>query len=526
MNVVIYARYSSHNQTEASIEGQLKVCYEYAKQNHFNIVGEYIDRAMTGTNDNREQFQQMLKDSAKSHFDGVLVYQLDRFGRNSLECSINEDKLNKNGVEVFSAKENFTKDPSGNLLKGVIRSVNQYYSDELSVKIGRGMDLNADKYYYNGGSVPLGLKLEVVEELNGPFSKKIKKQKYTIDENTSSIVKKIFEMYNNGCTMAEIIRYLNERNIKTSQGNEYTKNSLRNILMNKKYIGIYSYRDKETPNIIPRIIDDETFNKAQLKLQKNKLAPSRGKAKIPYLLTTKLFCGTCKEAMVGISGTSRTGELHCYYGCKGKKDKKCHRRNIPKDYIENLVVEKAISILTDENINEIANAVYKTACEQQDASALKRLKRDFIKIEKQKNNLLDSLKECDIAEVRKSIFEELKVMEQRKLDVEKEIRIEENSQFNYTIPEIKYFLKHLRSVSRNDIKYKKMLITSLIHKIYVYDYNITIIFNTQDKDLSEKIPTIDELENDFGSYNGKNARPFLEEFFRILLFLYQSNIFQ
>lgn len=289
MNVVIYARYSSHNQTEASIEGQLKVCYEYAKQNYFTVIGEYIDRAISGTTDNREQFQQMLKDSSKHQFDGVLVYQLDRFGRNNLECSINEDKLNKNGVEVFSAKENFTKDPSGNLLKGVIRSVNQYYSDELSVKIGRGMDLNADKFYYNGGSVPLGLKLKVVEELNGPFNKKIKKQQYDIDENIAPIVRNIFEMYVKGDTMADIIRYLNKLNIKTSQGNEFNKNSLRTILMNKKYIGVYSYNGKETPNIIPRIIDDETFKKAQEKLQKNRQAPARRKSKSSLFINWKII---------------------------------------------------------------------------------------------------------------------------------------------------------------------------------------------------------------------------------------------
>ena len=63
--VVIYARYSSHNQTECSIKGQLKVCYEYAQKNKLTVIHEYIDRAETGTNDNREQFQQMLRDSEK-----------------------------------------------------------------------------------------------------------------------------------------------------------------------------------------------------------------------------------------------------------------------------------------------------------------------------------------------------------------------------------------------------------------------------------------------------------------------------
>ena len=195
MYVVIYARYSSHNQNETSIEGQLKVCYEYARQHGFTVIREYIDRAVSGTTDNREQFQKMLKDSEKGEFQGVLLYQLDRFGRNDLECAINEDKLNKNGVEVYSAKENFSKDPSGRLLKGVIRSVNQYYSDELAVKVSRGRRLNADKFYYNGGSAPLGLKTEIVEELNGPFNKKIQKKKFAIDEDKAPIVQKIFDMY-------------------------------------------------------------------------------------------------------------------------------------------------------------------------------------------------------------------------------------------------------------------------------------------------------------------------------------------
>lgn len=514
MNVVIYARYSSHNQTEASIEGQLKVCYEYAKQNNLTVINEYIDRAMSGTNDNREQFQQMLKDSSKHQFDGVLVYQLDRFGRNDYESMTNEYRLNQNGVEVFSAKENFEKTPSGNLLKGVIRSVNQYYSDELSVKIGRGMDLNADKFYYNGGSVPLGLKLKVVEVLNGPFNKKIKKQQYDIDENMAPIVRNIFEMYVKGDTMADIIRYLNKLNIKTSQGNEFNKNSLRTILMNKKYIGVYSYNGKETPNIIPRIIDDETFKKAQEKLQKNRQAPARGKAKVPYLLTGKLFCGTCKNGMVGTSGTSQTGNLHLYYGCKGKKDKKCKRKNIPKDYIEDLVIDLAINTLTDENINEIANAVYETAYMQEDRTKLKRLKREILKLEKQKQNLVNSLSECDISEFRKSIFEQAKVIEERKVEAEKQLRIEENSQFNYTIPQIKAFLNSLRKKeNRNDIKYRKMIISSLIYKVYVYDTTLTILFNTQDSPIEAKMPDIKDLEKSFmsnSSYNGINARPIIE----------------
>ena len=101
MNVVIYARFSSHSQTEQSIEGQLKVCYEYAESNHYTVVGEYIDRAISGTTDNRAEFQRMISDSDKHTFEGVLVYQLDSFARNRYDSAINKAKLKKNGVWVL-----------------------------------------------------------------------------------------------------------------------------------------------------------------------------------------------------------------------------------------------------------------------------------------------------------------------------------------------------------------------------------------------------------------------------------------
>ena len=93
MNVVIYARFSCHSQAEQSIEGQLKVCYEYAQAHQYTVIGEYIDRAQSGTSDNRTDFQRMILDSEKHTFLGVLVYQLDRFARNRYDSAIYKAKL-------------------------------------------------------------------------------------------------------------------------------------------------------------------------------------------------------------------------------------------------------------------------------------------------------------------------------------------------------------------------------------------------------------------------------------------------
>ena len=125
---VIYARYSSNNQTEQSIEGQIRVCREYAQRNNIAVAGTYIDRATTGTNDNREQFQKMLKDSDKKAWDYVLCYKLDRFSRNKYEMAIHRKYLKDNGVKILSAMENIPETPEGVLLESLLEGMNQYYS--------------------------------------------------------------------------------------------------------------------------------------------------------------------------------------------------------------------------------------------------------------------------------------------------------------------------------------------------------------------------------------------------------------
>lgn len=281
MNVVIYARYSSEKQKEESIDGQLKECNEYAKRNGHTIIATYIDRAMTGTNDNRPDFQRMIEDSKKKVFQGVLVYQIDRLGRNMYEIANNEYRLKKNDVCLLSARENINGNDASNLmLKGVLMTMAEYYSVELSQKVKRGMAINGEKCLYNGGNIEIGLKVDK------------ESRHYQIDEETAPIVRKIFEMYNDGHTIEQIMKYLETVGIK------YTKGRIRNVLENKKYIGIYTFKGKETANVIPQIIDNELFEDVQKKLEKNKKSRSRLKTKTEYILTTKLYCGKCKDLMV------------------------------------------------------------------------------------------------------------------------------------------------------------------------------------------------------------------------------------
>ena len=122
---VIYARYSSDRQTEQSIEGQLHVCEDYAKKNEIIIVDTYIDRAMTGTNDNREAFQKMLADCDKKEWDYCLGYKLDRFSRNKYEVAIHRKHLKNNGVKILSVMENIPDSPEGILLESLLEGYKQ-----------------------------------------------------------------------------------------------------------------------------------------------------------------------------------------------------------------------------------------------------------------------------------------------------------------------------------------------------------------------------------------------------------------
>ena len=170
---VIYARFSSHNQTEQSIEGQLRVCYEYAERSGYKVVGEYIDRALTGRSDDRPDFQRMILDSRKKAFQYVIVYKLDRFARNRYDSAIYKHKLKLNGVKVLSAMENIGDNPESIILEAVLEASAEYYSVDLSQKIKRGSRESALKGQFLGGQVPFGYKVVdhqlVINEVKAPI---------------------------------------------------------------------------------------------------------------------------------------------------------------------------------------------------------------------------------------------------------------------------------------------------------------------------------------------------------------------
>ncbi len=469
-NAVIYARFSSHAQNEQSIEGQLKECYAFAERSGLRIVHEYIDRALTGTTDKRPEFLQMIEDSKRKGFQFVVVYQLDRFARNRYDSATYKAKLKKNGVRVLSAKENITDDASGILIEGVLESMAEYYSAELSQKIKRGIAISASKCKFFGGSVPLGYKVNEQKD-------------FIIDEDTAPIVRKLFEMFVAGYNYADLIRYLNERGIPTSTGGKWNKSSFHRIFSNRRYLGKYIFHDEEIDGGMPRIIDDELFAEAQKVLAKYAAAPSRGKAKVEYLLSEKLICGKCASKMTGISSTSKSKKIHHYYKCVGVTKGVCDKRTIRKQFIEDEIVYAIVGngteqnpqgVLTDDFIDMVAAETYLLIQEERNDSEIKRLESLVADNQKAINNLMQALMLGKIAD---TILAQIEKLESENKELNDTIESEKALQINYTYADIRKWLLHFRTLDYSKTKNRKDLIDTFIYRVLLYDDKMKVIFN-------------------------------------------------
>lgn len=483
MNVVFYARYSDSKQREESIDGQRKVCYEYAERNGYNIIGEYIDRAISAKTDDRPQFQRMIQESSKKQFQGIIVYQLDRFARNRYDSAHYKHLLKKNGVAVISANETITDDASGILVEAFLEGLAEYYSVELSQKVNRGMDINAEKGLSNGGSTPLGYRIE--------------NKRYVLDEERAPIVKEIFTKYASGWSIKEICDNLNERHLKTAHGADFNKSSLHTMLKNRKYLGIYIYKGKEKPGGMPQIIDEDLFNKVQEIMIVNKKAPARSRAKAEYILSGKLFCGYCKNKMVGHSSNqiSKKGVIFNYYKCKNSGGSKtCQKKMVHKDYIEDIVIDECRKLLTPQNIRRIAKEVVRIALSMDDRSEIKRLKNMIQQAKENKENQMLSLRACKDDMIRQMIFDDLGKIGAEIIELEKQLEIEESRHYVVTENQIIDHLSKLSNGNIHDRTYRKSLIRLFVNKIFLYDDKFTITFNTGDEEVTITDILLSEIE--------------------------------
>ena len=482
MNAVIYARYSSDNQREESIEGQLRECREYAEHNGMTIVGTYIDRALSAKTADRPEFQRMIKDSAKGLFEIVLVWKLDRFSRDRYDSAHYKHILKKNGVKVVSAKEHISDGPEGIILESMLEGYAEFYSAELSEKIHRGQKENALKGKNNGGGIPLGYLLDK------------QTQKLVVDPETAPLVVEIFERYSEGATVRSIIEDFNSRGLTTKRGKPFNTNSFNALLKNRKYIGEYSYQDVVIPGGVPAIVPEDLFYRVQQRMEKNKRAPAHTKAKeSEFLLTTKLFCGKCERMMVGESGKSHTGAMHYYYKCGNAKRKKgCNKKAVKKDWIERAIVRLTMErVLNEEKINRIIDALL--VMQEREDVTIPALRRQLAETEKGIENMLNAIQQGIFTASTKQRLEEL---EKQKEELSLSMTTAELQKPKLTREYMEHWFSQFRYGDPNNREFQKRLIDTFVNAIFVYDDKLVLTYNYQH---GTQTITLKEVEDFLGS---------------------------
>ena len=490
--VVAYARYSSDNQRQESIDAQVRAITEYCRKNSFELLKIYQDEAQSATNDQRDQFLQMIEDSKQRNFEYIIVHKLDRFARNRYDSAFYKRELRTNGVKLLSVLEQLDDSPESVILESVLEGMAEYYSMNLAREVRKGMNENALQAKHNGGTPPLGFNVDPDKS-------------YSLNESEAQAVRIIFEMYASGHGYGGIATDLNAKGFKTKRGMSFGKNSIHDILINEKYIGRYIFNlreSKKTGNRVyksedqitridgamPQIISFELWNRVQSRLA-SQLKP-RMNSTYEYLLTGKIECGQCGSAYVGNSFVNgRNGSKYYCYTCSSRSRKSgCTNKRVNASKLESLVIEMLREkVLNDESIEKLAihlvHATENLVISNKDLATELVKRRDILKDQIDKmfdlylNGNMDRVMVADKTNALKSEMDSINER-LRKLNLE--------VVDNLNIEKVKEYMMQLRAMLDGDASAKRVVINRLISKILIYRDNIEINYIIDDLGQNKK----------------------------------------
>ena len=482
---VIYARFSSDNQREESIDAQVRACREYCKRKGYFVTHIYKDEAKSGTKlAGRDAYKQMLADVKEDLFDVIIFHKIDRNARNELDYYQTKDMLIKNNVRYEYAVQNIDSSPEGQMMENMLVGFAAYYSRNLAKETKKGLNENAYKAQFNGGTAPFGYK--------------IVDKHYEIDEREADGVRMIFRMYLDGKGYGEIARALAEKGFKTKSGKNFSKVSLHDILRNEKYIGIYTFNKVtkkpdgtrnshgkpseeliRVKNAVPAIISKDDFIMVQKIKADNQKNASRFRASVPYLLTGKIFCEHCGSAMNG-HRMRRNEKEYSYYVCNRKErvaGEVCPNKYINSEALERWVIESIEQcVFTPQNMANIAKEMANQFAThtKNSKNRRKQLNKQKSDLEKRMGGLYDIMELNGVDDYN---LDRLRAVKAQIIDIENEMascRADENAP-TLTAEQIEATLKALHEkLGTGDEIAKRFLINTFVDKIVVGEKNISM----------------------------------------------------
>lgn len=493
LKAVAYARFSSDNQREESIEAQVRAIKEYAERNGYALHKIYADRGVSGTTDNRPEFQRMIDDAKNRVFDVVIVHKLDRFARNRADSAIYRQELNKHNVRLLSVLENFDESPESIILQSVIEGYNEYYSKNLRREVMKGLRENALSCRFTGGIPCLGYDIDK------------NTLKYVINPLEAKAVKLIFKMYLDGEGYTAIISELNRRGFKTKRGKDFGKNSLYEILRNEKYSGVYVYNkavsvaangkwnrhqirnEDEIIRIeggVPQIISKEDFQKVQEKMSERKHKTASFKAKQEYLLSGKIKCGECGSSYAGNSRkATNKNPLYISYNCVRRNGSfKCKNPGVKRDDLEKLVLDRLSGAVFSKDVLPIILSQYNEYALSRNTehiTIMQELKQKLSDTEKGISNIVNVV----VSTGSVALTDKLTELEETKQKITQAIMDTECQMSKLTIDENRLkaaFYKAKQMLKSGTLKNRKAIIEKYVKQIIMYKDKIEIEYIISD----------------------------------------------
>lgn len=343
MKIALYARVSSETQAkEGTIESQLEALREYAKKNKLDIAYECLDDGYSGTSLDRPGMDQLRDLAVSGMIEGVLILAPDRLSRLQSNQIILLEEFKKRDIQVIFTSQKFEDTPEGNFMLQIQGAVAELERAKIIDRMRRGSVHAIKNGQINGSNPAYGYRYV--------HKTKEKAGHWVINPDEEKIVRYIYDLYiNEKLKGPAIAQRLNDeaipcRNYKWRDGLIYS------ILRSEAYIGTaYMFRrrvlePKQSPKTkayrrrkntsrrerpqeewlgipVPRIVDDETWNKAQEILKQNVRMSKRNNSKNTYMLRGLVVCGLCGSMASGYVSNKST-----YYSCRAKRGKNMHSK--------------------------------------------------------------------------------------------------------------------------------------------------------------------------------------------------------
>lgn len=471
MRGVIYARYSpGPRQTEQSIEGQVADCQQYAEEHGIDIIEIYADRHVSGKSVvGRDEFQRMLRDAEKGRFDCVLVWKIDRFGRDRQDIALGKMTLKRAGVKLMYARESVPDGPEGIILESVLEGLAEYYSADLRQKVIRGMRETAKKGQYCGQPLPIGYKVDADRHV-------------VIDEEKAALVRQAFQMHIAGATMKELMELFQSHGVVGQRGRPISHNVIYRMLRNEKYLGRFEVQGVQLS--VEPIIDQATFEEAatHFKTSRNNAA---GRAKVDYLLSCKCFCGYCGAMLNAEAGTSKTGKVYHYYKCGNKKrGKQCEMKAIPQQRLEDAVILATVNdMLTDDMIEQLTARVMEVQAQADANDPAVALRRRLDSNRKRQKHLLDAIEEGGT----RGLVARLTALEKEEEQLVVELQRAEIKRPRLTEKVVRAWLCSFRDGDVTDDDFRARLVDTFIARVEVRNDEALIFYNIREKGPHSKV---------------------------------------